>query len=221
MPVATKEKPFELRSIAEKESKEKAPSKRRSSAKKAIKPRKSQAKKKSNAPKETSNESIKAAATTESMPTSELAGAPRSFKDFNPWNKIIRPAKPVEEYTNKEVGKEGEKLAALYLEYKGYQIITMNWTSRMGEVDIVARQGDTLVLCEVKTRVCLEEKNVFPELKVDAAKQKKYRQLALQYLIEHPEEDSVRFDVIALVITGQQNARLRHLINAFCFDAEG
>lgn len=152
--------------------------------------------------------------TTSKQPTSQ------SFKEFNPWEKITRPSKPIEEYNNKEVGAEGEQLAALYLEYKGYEIVEMNWTSKRGEIDIVARQGDSLVLCEVKTRISLDDEEVFPELKVNKTKQKKYRQLALQYLIDHPKEQSVRFDVIALVITGQQNARLRHLINAFCFDAQ-
>lgn len=149
---------------------------------------------------------------------SESHRPPKSFREFNPWNKILRPDKPIEEYNNKEVGKEGELLASLFLQYKNYEILEMNWTCKFGEVDIVARDGDELVLCEVKTRLCLHDEEAIPELRVDKRKQDKYRKLALCYLMEHPKEDALRFDVMALTITGQRNAKLRHLLGAFSFD---
>ncbi len=142
----------------------------------------------------------------------------KSFREFNPWNKILRPDKPIEEYNNKEVGKEGELLASLFLQYKNYEILEMNWTCKFGEVDIVARDGDELVLCEVKTRLCLHDGEAIPELRVHKRKQDKYRKLALCYLMEHPKEDALRFDVMALTITGQRSAKLRHLLGAFSFD---
>lgn len=142
----------------------------------------------------------------------------KTFKEFNPWDKIVRPDKPIEEYNNKEIGKEGELLASSFLQYKKYEIIQMNWKCKFGEVDIVARDGDETVLCEVKTRLSLQNEEVIPELNVDKRKQEKYRKLALCYLMEHPKENRIRFDVIALAITGQRSAKLRHLLGAFNFD---
>jgi putative endonuclease len=118
-----------------------------------------------------------------------------------------------------EVGLEGERIAASYLERRRYEIIETNWKARCGEVDIVARDGEEVVLVEVKTRVCMGgDAPEIPELAVDERKQRKYRSLALYYLAEHPEEDFVRFDVIAINIIGERLAKLRHLVGAFACD---
>jgi putative endonuclease len=118
-----------------------------------------------------------------------------------------------------ELGLEGERIAASYLERRRYEIIETNWKARCGEVDIVARDGEEVVLVEVKTRVCMGgDAPEIPELAVDERKQRKYRSLALYYLAEHPEEDFVRFDVIAINIIGERLAKLRHLVGAFACD---
>ena len=57
-----------------------------------------------------------------------------------------------------------------------------------------------------------------PEIAVDDRKQRRYRSFALYYLAEHPEEDIVRFDVIAINIIGERLAKLRHLVGAFACD---
>ena len=51
-----------------------------------------------------------------------------------------------------ELGKWGEELAATYLEEKGYVILERDWKSGHHDLDIVAKDGDTLVIVEVKTR---------------------------------------------------------------------
>ena len=51
-----------------------------------------------------------------------------------------------------EIGREGERLARQLLERKGYQILEQNWHWHHYELDLVARQGDELVIVEVKTR---------------------------------------------------------------------
>lgn len=129
------------------------------------------------------------------------------------------PDKPLSEYTSHEIGQEGEHLAASYLEKRGYEVLERNWRCSSGEVDIIAREGDTVVLVEVKTRLTLgESSDVMPELAVDRRKQRRYRKLALLYLACHPDVTSVRFDVIALNIVGERCARLRHLIGAYSWD---
>lgn len=127
--------------------------------------------------------------------------------------------KPLCDYTSKEIGDEGESLAASYLERRGYVLIDRNWRSDAGEIDIIAEDDDETVLLEVKTRLALgDEADNMPELAVDSKKQRRYRRLALLYLADHPHVSSVRFDVIAINLVAERTARLRHLIGAFSWD---
>jgi putative endonuclease len=50
------------------------------------------------------------------------------------------------------LGREGERLAARFLERRGYQVLGSGFRARRGEIDLVCRRGDRLVLVEVKTR---------------------------------------------------------------------
>ncbi len=50
------------------------------------------------------------------------------------------------------LGAEGEDLAARWYEDHGYEVLERNWRRREGEVDLIVRQGKTVVFCEVKTR---------------------------------------------------------------------
>ena len=52
----------------------------------------------------------------------------------------------------KRIGNQGEKIAAAYLESKGYRILEQNYHTRFGEIDLVAQEGDSLVFVEVKAR---------------------------------------------------------------------
>ena len=127
--------------------------------------------------------------------------------------------KSVSELNAYELGREGEQVAASYLERRGYEILDTNWKTHYGEVDIVARDGEEIVLVEVKTRLCVgPDAPEMPEIAVDDRKQRRYRSFALYYLAEHPEEDIVRFDVIAINIIGERLAKLRHLVGAFACD---
>lgn len=130
--------------------------------------------------------------------------------------------KPLCRCSNYEVGRRGEELASRYLEAHDYQLSQRNFRCPFGEADIVARQDDETVLIEVKTRYVHGEcEGAIPELAVDAAKQKRYRRIALYYLALHPELTSVRFDVIALNLHDNQRAQLRHLVGAFEWDDTG
>lgn len=132
--------------------------------------------------------------------------------------------KSVRELTPREIGVLGEDMAASYLERKGWRLLERNWRSRFGEADIIAEDaecgddGDSVVLVEVKTRLALGEAGeVMPELAVDARKRDRYKLIGLCYIVEHPHVDHLRFDVIALSVVGEGQARLRHLCGAFSY----
>lgn len=127
--------------------------------------------------------------------------------------------RPISEYSPREVGIEGERIAASYLVRRGYRVIDRNMRNAGGEADIVAMDEDECVLVEVKTRIAIgEDAESMPELSVDAAKRGRYRQIALLYLVDHPEIGAIRFDVIAINIVAERNARLRHLVAAYSWD---
>jgi putative endonuclease len=94
------------------------------------------------------------------------------------------------------VGRWGEQLAADHLQRAGLEIVARNWRCAQGEIDIVARDGRTLVICEVKTRSGTGFGT--PAEAVGRAKAGRLRRLALCWLAEHPGASSVRFDVIGI-----------------------
>jgi putative endonuclease len=116
-------------------------------------------------------------------------------------------------------GARGEVLAADYLRRAGYTIIDMNWRCRRGELDIIARDGATLVFVEVRTRSSARLGS--PEESVTPAKQRRLAELAATYLLfqenaGEPWTGPWRIDVVALQLGGRPAAMpaLNHLINA-------
>jgi putative endonuclease len=113
-----------------------------------------------------------------------------------------------------DIGPRGEAAAAAYLERVGMQIIDRNWRSGRGELDIVALDGDTLVVCEVKTRAT--EAKGTPEDAVSPSKQRRLTRLAQAYLSTNGLADvGVRFDVISIRVLADDRALLRHHRAAF------
>lgn len=109
---------------------------------------------------------------------------------------------------NKILGKKGEKAAARRLKRLGYKIAERNLKTPFGEVDIVAKKGDVLVFCEVKTRS--GDKYGSPSEAVGFQRQARYKRAAEYYLKTLKGEYTVRFDV-AEVSDGEIN----HIENAF------
>lgn len=106
----------------------------------------------------------------------------------------------------------GEDAAAGLLERKGMRILARNWRIRLGELDLVAMEGSTLVFVEVKCRV--RDQLYDPALAVDHRKRLRLRRVAEAYLaLEHPRYADCRFDVVS-VVPGSP-VRIRHLVNAF------
>jgi putative endonuclease len=96
-------------------------------------------------------------------------------------------------------GKEGECIAATFLNKNGYRICETNFRCPIGEIDIIAKEKDTLVFIEVKTRKSRELG--YPEQAVGIKKQRKMSQLALWYLQQKKFSDiKARFDVIAITM---------------------
>ncbi len=116
----------------------------------------------------------------------------------------------------RRTAKRGEAIAALRLRLKGYRIEARNWRCRLGEIDIVAWDRDTLVFVEVKTRS--GSSAGAPEEAVTAAKQRRLVALARAYLVERRgEPPACRFDVVA--VEGRAAwPRVRHLRAAFRAD---
>jgi putative endonuclease len=108
------------------------------------------------------------------------------------------------------LGRYGERLAARYLLDRGLAVVDRNWRCRHGEIDIVARDGDCLVFCEVKTR--RSQRFGTPVEAVDRRKAARLRRLAAAWLQAHDEHaDRVRIDVIGIERPASGPAVVRHL----------
>lgn len=113
----------------------------------------------------------------------------------------------------KELGRQGEAAAAEYLARQGYRIYARNFRAPVGEIDIIAGQGELIVFVEVKTRRSLRCGT--PAMAVDCRKQQKIIQTARWFIRQrHLEEYLCRFDVIEVYATGG-GIQIRQLQGAF------
>ncbi|MBW2108349.1 MAG: YraN family protein [Deltaproteobacteria bacterium] len=95
------------------------------------------------------------------------------------------------------LGEAGECLAVEALKKSGYKIIEINHRSRLGEIDIIARERGTLAFVEVKTR--RTDGFGAPKTAVTREKQRKISMVALEYLKQTGQMDEdARFDVVAI-----------------------
>jgi putative endonuclease len=97
-----------------------------------------------------------------------------------------------------KLGTRGEELAVKFLKKKGYRIKVCNYKTRIGEIDIIASDGETLVFVEVKTRESLEYGHPFEA--VNARKRKKIANVALLYLKKFEDLPPCRFDIVSIFI---------------------
>ena len=115
--------------------------------------------------------------------------------------------------SHNDLGALGEQFALEYLLEKNYQILETNWVCGHKEVDIIAKDGDTIVFVEVKTRhdKCL----VDPEITVDYYKQRHLIWAANSYVNRYQYDLDVRFDIIAIVVNPNNEKKIEHIIDAF------
>ncbi len=122
-----------------------------------------------------------------------------------------RKSKSEPRLREKSLGRYGEDVAARYLQDAGFILIERNWRCRAGELDLIALDGDVLVVCEVKTRTS----DAFggPLAAVDARKLARIRLLAAQWLVEHPiGVDGLRIDVVGVWRRQRGPAQVQHII---------
>jgi putative endonuclease len=116
-------------------------------------------------------------------------------------------------HQKQKFGQEGEALAARYLKKNGYRIIEKNYRTKLGEIDIIAKDKDTLVFVEVKSRRSWQFGN--PKAAVTPRKQRKISMVALHYLKStHRTNVSARFDVATVTIT-HDKPQIEIIKNAF------
>lgn len=114
----------------------------------------------------------------------------------------------------RSLGARGESLARQYLDSKGYEIVTSNWSTRYGEIDIVARSNGVIVFVEVKTRQGKDTEAAFAGITL--AKHEKLVKAAYQYLHEHKLDDAQwRIDAIGIALHGRRRPVIDHIEDAF------
>lgn len=110
-------------------------------------------------------------------------------------------------------GGSGEKLAAAHLKKKGYEIVELNWSCRLGEVDLIAKTEGVLVFCEVKSRRGTGFGSPFEA--ITAGKQARLHRLGEYYWSFKTDRSlTVRFDAIAIIHNGA-GIEVDHIENAF------
>lgn len=111
---------------------------------------------------------------------------------------------------NAALGRYGEDVAARYLAERGMVVLERNWRCHEGEIDIVARDGDTLVICEVKTRTSLAYGH--PSEAVSPRKLRRLRALASSWLMARGvHAPRVRIDVVSVMASSVGAAKVEHL----------
>ncbi|MEW5845490.1 MAG: YraN family protein [Bacteroidota bacterium] len=114
---------------------------------------------------------------------------------------------------NKDLGSMGEEIAANYLAAKGYKILHRNWHYGHKELDLVAKQDDTLVVVEVKTRSSIYWEE--PKESVRRKKQKLIVEAADEYVQRYNLNCDVRFDIVSVVISQGLPPEIEHIEDAF------
>jgi putative endonuclease len=109
-------------------------------------------------------------------------------------------------------GRKGEEIAADFLKKKGYKILETNWRLGKNEIDIIALDGKTIVVAEVKTRTS----NTFgePEIAVTREKQKALVRSANAYVRIKQLDMEVRFDIISIILA-KDTEQINHIEDAF------
>jgi putative endonuclease len=121
----------------------------------------------------------------------------------------------------RRLGGLGERLAREHLEARGFEILDANFRTRLGELDVVARNDRFLVFCEVKTRIRKGERGVLgPFAAIGSRKRRRVRMMAREWLgarrITGPRPPEIRFDAIGVELAPSGRlVELEHLEDAF------
>ncbi len=112
-----------------------------------------------------------------------------------------------------QFGEKGESIAERHLKRRGYKILEKNYRTKVGEIDIIAKEKNTIVFVEVKTRRSWQFGN--PKGAVTPAKQRKISMVALHYLKTMDRSNArARFDVVAITAS-RDKPQIEIIKNAF------
>jgi putative endonuclease len=127
----------------------------------------------------------------------------------------MRTPDPRPRTPKKVLGAEGEAAAARFLRKQGLKVVEQNYRSKLGELDLVARDGSRWVFVEVKTRI--EGDGDPPQAAVTLHKQRRLARLAQEYLLrQRLGEVPCRFDVVSVLFNHEGRvSEIRHLPAAF------
>ncbi len=119
--------------------------------------------------------------------------------------------------TKRNFGDLGEKLAAKYLKNKGYVILDLNFQNnfgrRLGEIDIIARDGEELIFVEVKTREINKYADTLPEENITHLKLMRLAKIADAYIrLKKLDHLDYRFDAISVWLDSKsKEAKIKHI----------
>jgi putative endonuclease len=109
-----------------------------------------------------------------------------------------------------DLGRDGERVAAEYLEHAGLRVLDRNWRCADGEIDIVAAERQVMVVCEVKTRSGTQFGT--PLEAITRNKRARLRRLAARWLVAHGVLfDEVRIDVVGLIRNPAGQYEIEHV----------
>jgi len=111
-----------------------------------------------------------------------------------------------------EFGRKGEALALAFYQENRYTILEKNWQNEHLEVDLIVKNDEYIVFCEVKTRS--DNILVEPQASVTPQKQRNLIRSANYYVLKHRISLEVRFDIVAIILNGDQHT-LEHIPFAF------
>ena len=115
--------------------------------------------------------------------------------------------------SRQKFGEKSESIAVSYLKKKGYKIVEQNYRTKLGEIDIIAKEKGTIVFVEVKSRKSKNFGN--PKWAVTPQKQRKISMVALQYLKTTRQSNvKARFDVVSIIFS-YDNPVIEVIKNAF------
>lgn len=123
-------------------------------------------------------------------------------------------------WLNRLLGNRGEQQAARFLKSCGYRILERQAKSKLGEIDIIALDGETIVFVEVKTRSSMKAGH--PAEAVGYQKQQQLTRTALGWLRKRKLLDKpCRFDVVAIIWQDGGAPEIEHFIHAFEATGQG
>ncbi|MDA0657842.1 MAG: YraN family protein [Planctomycetota bacterium] len=135
------------------------------------------------------------------------------------WLCYFWPGRIAKVFSRTQIGREGEEVAARYLQRNGFRILTKRYRNRFGEIDLVALHANVVVFVEVKTWTQCRSLPISedPSEAVDLQKQQRLTQAALAFLKQfHLLEHPARFDVVSVVVGNESlDPQIRHFVNAF------